>query len=335
MVVTGAQKQIVLALWLATRIAAAQSDPAEAEYHRAGELRSSLHLADALTIYQRLHDATHAPRALAQIGVTEAQMGRWLVAEEHLVMALATRDGWVERNRPQLQSALDQTRQHLGTLTVACRVPNAELFVGGVSVGRLPRSAMRLPLGTAVIDVAAEGYEGHRETVQVGSSTQVEVTLVRRAGVVASPPVPPTEAVATQDPVAPQADVRVDPPRAAAHSPMPRTLAWTSGAAGLAFLGVGIATYVVGDGAATRWNSDQCLAPGVTRETTCGDERSTAETMGTLATVGFVGAGLLGAASTVLFVTSGGSSGERSTPRASWGCGPGPGRIGLSCGGRF
>ncbi len=326
----------------------------DAEYAHASELRSGQHFAEALAIYQRLAGLTHEPRAIAQVGVTEAQMGRWVAGEEHLTAALATSDRWVRHHRDVLQAALDQVRQHIGNLNVSSNVSGAELRVNDTSVGRLPRAPVRVALGAVVVDLVADGYEPHRETVQVtGQSTQLELTLVRRATTASASiaPIDPTP-TPTPTPTSParvgivvrgehpdeaRPAVEVDTPavRGDPASTLPRTLAWASVAAGAAFLGLGVGTYLVGDSAAARWNSAQCLPPGILRETACPDERSTAETMGVLATVGFVGAGLLGATSVVLFVTARSPRDERPTARGLVGCGPGPGQLGLSCGGRF
>lgn len=324
---------------LAASGARAQVDANDGEYARAGQLRGAQRFEEALTIYRQLHEQTRAPRALAQLGVTEAQMGRWVPAEEHLRVALGTHDPWVERNRAVLQVALERTQQNVGDLTVACNVPGAELRVNGAPAGALPR-AVRVPVGPVVIDVMAEGHEPHRQTVvTTARDTRVEVTLVTRVSVTVTPIAPAPVAVRSnpaQAVIVPAA-TRVTPVRRASPSGSGngalRTLAWVGAAGSVALLGTGVAALVVGSGAASRWNDDaQCQRPGRTREEVCASERATAESMGTLAVVGFVGGGVLAAASAVLFVVSRPRGRE---PRTAVACGQGPGEFGLACGWRF
>ncbi len=107
-------------------------------------------------------------------------MGRWVDAEEHLAQPLAEPDRWGRHHRAGW-SALAQVREHVTSLTVTANVAGAELRVNDVSVGRLPRAAVRVATGPVVIDVVAEGYEPHRESVQaVAPSTQRTVTPVAR-----------------------------------------------------------------------------------------------------------------------------------------------------------
>jgi hypothetical protein len=126
----------------------------------------------------------------------------------------------------------------------------------------------------------------------------------------------------------PPPDVRPPP------SPEPngtlRTLAWVSGAGSLVLAGVGVAGYLVGDAAAARWNSSDCLPAGSTREAACGGERETAESMRAVAIAGFAGAGAFAVASAVLFAVS-----PRRAARSTLACGRGPGELGVACAVRF
>jgi hypothetical protein len=108
---------------------------------------------------------------------------------------------------------------------------------------------------------------------------------------------------------------------------MLRPLAWAGLVGAVAFVGAGVATYVVGADAAATWNSSSCLAVDLTRGDVCGGEKSTATTMGALATASFVTGAALAVTSAVLFVVSGSS---RSTERSAVRCGVGPTSAGCA-----
>ncbi|MDP3213136.1 MAG: hypothetical protein Q8S73_03460, partial [Deltaproteobacteria bacterium] len=95
--------------------------------------------------------------------------------------------------------------------------------------------------------------------------------------------------------------------------------------------GVGVAGLVAGGAAADRWNDDaQCLGPGRSRESLCAGDRDAAETMGAVATAGFVGAGVLAATGTVLWILSGRGS-ERPAAAQALHCAPSLGSPSVHC----
>lgn len=202
-------------------VAAAQADPREPEYVRAAQLRES-DPDGALAIYRALHAETHAPRALAQVGLLEGQLGRWLAAEEHIAAALDARgDAWVEPRRAALEATLTQVRGHVSELTVTANVPGAALSVHGVAAGRLPLArGVRVAVGAVFIDLDAAGYEHLRQSVEtVPGQTRVTVEMVPVR--VAPQVLPPSPQVVQP---------RVEPPRAvaprAAASPGVTTRWW-------------------------------------------------------------------------------------------------------------
>ena len=204
---------VSLAMLSAGRVCA-QTD-ASAEYARAGQLRSGQHPDEALMIYQSIYDRSRAPRALAQIGVTEGQMGRWAAAEEHLAAALASNDVWVRQQRAVLRAALERIRRNVGDLVVSANVSGARLLVDGTSAGTLPRTTpVRVAIGPVVIEVIAPHFEPHRRTVQVAADgVRVEVRLVPEASAALAPEVPAV-APAVAHPVAPAAGQSADDERA-------------------------------------------------------------------------------------------------------------------------
>src|SRR5262249_14834291 len=94
--------------------------------------------ADALERFQAAYALSQAPRALAQIGLAEQALGRWVDAELHLTAALAADgDSWIDQHRTSLSEALRFVGEHLATLDVV-GPPGAEVRVDGRVVGTLP-----------------------------------------------------------------------------------------------------------------------------------------------------------------------------------------------------
>lgn len=312
------------------RGASAQPQPdAEALHQQGMRLRDQHRDEEARAIFQQLWERTHEARALARMALAEQAVGRRADAEAHLVEALGTSgDAWIQQNRAVLEGALQQARaaQGVSVIEVSSNVATAEVFLNGARIGGVGRPVRTSP-GTVSFEVRAVGHttvarsitlspgETRREAVNLTAATDhaVGTSTTGAATSTASAPVA-TSPVATRP-----------------TGSTTRTLAWVSGATAVALLGVGVAGFVVGDGAASRWNDDtQCLPQTGSRESACGGDRETAEAMGAMTIVGFVGAGLLGATSAVLFVVS-----PSRSARTSMSCGSGPGTVGVSCAVRF
>lgn len=307
----------------------------DAEYSQAGRLRREGHPEEALAIYQRLSEQTHEPRAQGERGITEAQMGRWLAAEEHLQAALAADDRWVRRHHGTLQSALEAARQRLADLTVTCNVAGASLRVDGRPVGALPRpTPVRVTRGPVVIDVAAEGHEPHRRTVQAASGTnRVDVTLVPavespRAPVPSSVAPTPTQA----QPPAPVQSAVVDvmplaPPRPVESTgsalPALRVTAFALGAVGI---GVGVVGSLLREDAVQTYVD--CQPGSVDPSCDYTSQRDQYNTMNGVAIAGFVAGSVFTAAGIALLFVGPSRPREQAT---TWVCGPGPGAVGLGC----
>lgn len=310
----------------APSLARAQEANVEALQRRGLALREQGRPADALELFRQAQARQPEPRTLARIGLAEAELGRWVDAEQHLSEALAAnRDRWIRHNHDDLEAELDAVRGHLGLLEVVVRTPAARLSLNGGEGRPLPLPGpLRVTEGTTNLDISADGCEGAHRTITVAprGTARVELDLVCR------PPAPPAVVSVTATPVvalpapAPATPVVARaarsitrPPTAGPNASL-RVAAWASWGGAVLFAGAGIAGLVAGGAAADRWNDDaRCLAPGRSRESLCADDRSLAETMGPVATAGFVGAGVLAAAGAVLWTLSG-RSGERPAARA-------------------
>ncbi len=318
---------MLLALLAAPSAVFAQASPIDARFEAGRALRRDHRDAEALSHFQQLYAEAHEPRALAQVGLAQAALGRWAEAEMNLSQALANPDAWIAENRAG-GAMLDQQAQriaaHLGSLDVVSDAPGAEVWVGGQRVGTIPLARpLRLEAGRVTFEVRAAGYAPTQRVADViaGGMSRESVSLTRALSSVEGP----SQGVG--------GTFFASGPTAQGPSNTTRTLAWVAAGGAVVFLAGGAVAYALGAPAADRWNDDaQCLRPGMTREQQCSSDGSLARTMSALEITGFVAGGALAAASAALFYVS--------TPRGgaalmALSCGGGPGEFGVACGARF
>lgn len=319
---------------LVARGASAQSDAdVEALVRRAVTLRQQAQDEAALVVLQRALALSREPRVLAQVGLAEQALGRWLDADLHLEEAQrAAGDPWIARNQASLAEARQQVGAHLGRVMVFGAVAGAEVFANEQRLGALPMSvAAPVASGTNLIEVRAPGYVTMTRRVQVepGSETRETFAMVREpAPVVAAAAVPVAGTMVPAAAWTPTAS----PSRGSGAR---RALAWTSLVVGAAGLGVGAfaATRLVG--AVSDYDTrrdpvcpgtDAAVQPGV-----CAGYLAEMETMRPLAIAGFVAGGALAITSLVLFATA--PSGDERARAGAFRCGLGT--SGVSCSGVF
>ena len=308
--------------------ARAQTADVNALVHEGVELRRAHRDAAALRVFQRAWEVSHAPRVLAQIGFAELALGHWVDAEAHLTEAMGSAsDPWVTEHRALLQEALGDVGHHVGSLDVTANVAGAEVRVEGQRVGALPLPRpVRVVAGTTTLEVLAPGFLPVRRGLVVtpGALTRETVTLLPVDAAVNVAPAPDwnTREVVPV-PVAP-------PPAGPAPGGTQRVLAWTTAGVAVLGVGVGVAALVLRNNAVAQWNDPSCLANGRTRLENCAPDRDSALTAGAASIGGFVAGAALAVTSVVLFVTA---PSARDARTARFGCGPGPGDVGITCGG--
>lgn len=281
--------------------------------------------AEALPLLERAVLGAHRPRTLAQLGLLEARLGRWVRAEEHVVEALDAPDAWVRENRERIERALERIRSRVASLEIECDQAGATVWIGNEQVATLPRARpLRIPVGTTPVEVRAPGFRTvvRQVTADAGTTAHERVSLIAdapAAPVVALPVAAPVVA-----PVAP-------PPQGASTG---RVVAWVSIGAGalslvggVVALGYGLAASSDFDDAANNCRPMPGTMPGVN----CGDLQTTSEDATVAAGVLLGSAALFGGVAAVLFATSGPSPRSATALR----CGPGPGTAGVSCGMAF
>lgn len=214
----------------------AQADPARALLRQGIADRRARRDEEALAAFLRAYALSPDDATLAQVGLAEQALGRWVEAERHLSDALAGEHPWVRRHGSTLRAALSQVRAQLGSLQLEGSPEGAAVQVDGVAAGGLPATTLRVRAGTVVVRVEAPGHHPieRRVSVEAGAHVREAFRLVPIA-----PEAPPAPPPAVAPPV-------VAPPVVAVAPPPPPVFVRTRPRAGLAVLGVGVASLATG-----------------------------------------------------------------------------------------
>jgi hypothetical protein len=246
-----------------------------------------------LALFQSAYSAAAQPMILAQIALAEQALGRWLAAEEDLVSALSTHDSWVEANRRVLEKALGVIQSHLSWLAVTTNLDSAELWLDDRNLGRVRAAPWRTLDGTHELSLRlADGRSSVRSVELTGGERQhfhVEFSEL------APPPALGPSATATSAPLpAKPVDSGSAPPATSTR----QALAFASAAVSVVALAEAVTASLLRADYVRRYNSDAC-APD--RSQQCAPYRDVADTLGTMAIVGYVVAGASALGSVALF----------------------------------
>ncbi len=239
-------------------------------------------------------------RVLAQIALAEQALGQWVDAEVHLNEALAWRhEAWIAKKRPLLESALADISSHLGTLELLGNVAGATVKINGVVRGRLPLAApLRVPSGTATVELEAEGYFPLARGVVVLSAGRAHETLNMVPATSNEPIIQPLAPLPNTVAALPGEDVRLEQSKPMpAPSSWQRTAAWVSLAASGALLVYGGIYNLKREGAVSDAAAGGCtqrngLCPNLSKELAPYESKMA---------LGYGGAAALAATSGVLF----------------------------------
>jgi hypothetical protein len=217
------------------------------------KLRQEKRDAAAFETFSRAWERFHTPRSEAHLGIASQALGRWALAETHLVSALeASDDRWIVAHHRELEAALKVVRKRLGSLDVLAEVPageaapGGEILVDGQLQGKLPLAApLRLPAGTVVVQVQAPGYLPVQRpvTIEAEQLARESFRLVR-----AQATLPPAGPPAAAQPAPPSSVELLAPPtvvgaRASAEEAPHRRLGVIWGGIGVTLLGAGLSTW--------------------------------------------------------------------------------------------
>jgi len=151
--------------------------------------------ADALRAFEAAWALDARPSTLAQIGLAEHALGRWVDAERHLAAAAASDDPWIVQNAAPLRASLAAVRAHLGSLALDHGPDGAVVTLDGRPAATLPlREPLRVPAGTVVVRVAAAGHHALERTLTIaaGETARESVALTPEAPPPAPAPAPPS-----------------------------------------------------------------------------------------------------------------------------------------------
>lgn len=154
---------------------------------------------EALHIFEQVYAQTHSAQALAQMGIAEGALGRWLAADEHLRDAAArVEDPWIKRHTALLGQARSAIDQHVGELELHGNVAGAVVRIDEKEYGALPLDKpQRLVAGSATLTVSAPGYETLIRPIRIVAGTKNrEVIELVRVPVIETVPAPPEVAKA-------------------------------------------------------------------------------------------------------------------------------------------
>lgn len=185
---------------------AAQSTDVRALLREGFAARLTQRDADALRAFEAAWAIDGRASTLAQIGLAEHALGRWVDAERHIAACLASDDPWVARNTVRLRESLAAVRVHLGTVLLEDGPPGATVALGDRSVGTLPlREPLRAAAGTVVLRVTASGHHPLVRTLNVtaGETLRESVALTPEAPMgppLAPPAAPPPALLAPPSP---------------------------------------------------------------------------------------------------------------------------------------
>jgi len=284
----------------------------EEALRRGFELREKGSDEAALAEFQRAYDLKKGARARAQMALAEQALGRWIDAEAHLTEALQqTRDPWIARNRPLLEQALGEIRQHVGSLELSGGTPGAEVRVNGRVAGKMPLDGpLRVEAGSVSLEVRAAGYLPVVRTINVPANglAREPITLVAVGAAPETAASPPRNAA---DQVGAPAPPVAEPAKSKpGSSQIKRPLGIGLGIAGVAALGVGVGFHLLRQSRASDFNRDCMInamtgaisgTPGVN----CQSRYDGVQQARDVAIVGYVAAPiLLGVAAYALFSSS-------------------------------
>jgi hypothetical protein len=273
----------------------------------------------ALAEFRCAHRLGGSAEALAQVGLAEMALGRWVEAETDLATALAQeQDPWIRQRRVALAAAVEKIRDNLGDLFVDGSPPGAEILIDGRKAAQLPLAGpLRVPTGRRDIHMRAVGYQS------VSRERRIEARALARETIELVP-------LARAPTPAPVLQPAVPPDHHAAGAS--RWPAWAAAGGSLLFLGAGVGFHVVREQRASEFNARlECGNLPLSQDcSTLADDAKRAER---LSIVGYAGGAVLAAMSIYLFVSY--SRGDGTSTGRVLACGADLGTIGVTCAGRF
>ena len=153
---------LVAVVFLSTNQVRAAENDADDLLRQGVERRRQNDDLGALRLFERAYERDKTPRALAQVGLAEQALGRWVVALQHLREALGFQsDEWIIKNRAAIIEAEDRLKDHIGWIDILGGSSGSDVRLDGVLRGKLPL-ANRLASTTGVVAIELSDARGLR-----------------------------------------------------------------------------------------------------------------------------------------------------------------------------
>jgi hypothetical protein len=242
---------LIAATLVATVPAVAQPpESVDALVKKGVELRRQLRDREALVEFQKALAISRLPKVLAQVALAEQAIGLWVKAEVDLEEAMATKpaDPWIEKNRGQLQDALQTIKGHLGSVEIWGSPDGAEVSINGEVKGTLPLAhPVRLSDDQVTLVVRAKGFFDVTRAVNVSPGTVArEHVELRPMSAVAT--VPALASATGTETAQPAADLTAHPAAASGGEASSRPVYqrwWFWTAVGVVAIGAGAGAYLL------------------------------------------------------------------------------------------
>lgn len=161
---------------------AAAADPsieASERFQRGVKLYKALDFAAALVEFKRAYELDPNYRVLYNLGQTSRELRDYAAAlvayERYLEEGGAQIQGL---RRKEVEKALEELRQRVGTVTFSIDVEGAEVFVDDVAIGVSPiQRALTVNVGQRIFSATKLGHAPARRAIEIAGRDSVEIKL--------------------------------------------------------------------------------------------------------------------------------------------------------------
>ena len=311
----------------------AQAQASKADQARAATLKKQgddlVHQSkfkEALDAYDKSFAIVPNPAIFYNRGRALQSMGDYVGALDALEKFIANAPADLKAKVPNLDKTMAEIATHVSTLVIKTPVAGAAVTINDKSVGNTPLQPQRLVPGDVTISINASGYIPYTQamSLQAGETTTLEPELKK--------PAPASEQTAGGKEPTPF-DQQNNPPPVKTETPSSgggsgwKVAAWTSGAAGLVSLGVGLGFMGV---AISDKSSGDATCPNKQCDPTGFAHIQDALTASTVSTVLVVAGGVLLGFSLVSFIVAGHGHAAAAPPPTQARLYFGPGSAGIS-----
>lgn len=172
---------IVLVLFFTSRAQADDKtmDLATGRFQRAVTLNRNGDINAALAEFQRVQELTPHPVVRFNIGVLQAELGRFAEAEESLEAVITQAPASLSpESLTVAREKLSAARERVGEVAITVSVEGAQIEVDGVVVAKAPLARpLRLTTGSHVVGALAEGHAPVRKAVTIAAGARAAVEL--------------------------------------------------------------------------------------------------------------------------------------------------------------